>query len=105
MRPQRLAEIVGHQNVIGEGALLREAIARDKLFSMILWGPPGTGKTTLARLIASETNAHFVAISAVPSGVAELRAIVREPADRLGMHGQRTLLVIDEARRFNRAPP
>jgi putative ATPase len=59
---------------------------------MILWGPPGSGKTTLARLIASETNAHFVAISAVSSGVAELRSIVREAADRLGMHGQRTLL-------------
>ena len=80
MRPRVLAEIVGHEDVIGEGTLLRQAIERDQLISLVLWGPPGSGKTTLARLIATETRAHFVAISAVSSGVAELRSIVREAA-------------------------
>ncbi len=103
MRPRTLAEIVGHEEVIGQGTLLRQATERDQLVSLVLWGPPGSGKTTLARLIANETRAHFVAISAVSSGVAELRSIVREAADRLGMHSQRTVLFIDEIHRFNKA--
>jgi putative ATPase len=103
MRPRSLAEIVGHAEVIGESTLLRQAIERDQLVSLVLWGPPGSGKTTIARLFANETRAHFVAISAVSSGVAELRTIVREAADRLGMHGQRTVLFIDEIHRFNKA--
>jgi putative ATPase len=103
MRPRNLAELVGHESVIGDGTLLRQAIEQDHLFSLVLWGPPGSGKTTLARLIANETAAHFVAISAVSSGVAELRAIVRDASDRLGMHGQRTVLFIDEIHRFNKA--
>lgn len=103
MRPRTLDEIVGHREVVGAGTLLRQALERDQLFSLVLWGPPGSGKTTLARLIASASRAEFVAISAVSSGVADLRAIVREAADRLGMHGQRTVLFIDEIHRFNKA--
>ena len=89
MRPRNLTEIVGHEDVIGAGTLLRQAIERDQLISLVLWGPPGSGKTTIARLIANETRAHFAAISAVSSGVAELRSIVREAADRLGMQPPR----------------
>jgi putative ATPase len=103
MRPRTLQELVGHEAVVGEGTLLRQAIERDQLFSLVLWAPPGSGKTTLARLIANATEAHFVAISAVSSGVAELRSVAREAADRLGMHAQRTVLFIDEIHRFNKA--
>ncbi|HRA47995.1 MAG TPA: replication-associated recombination protein A, partial [Thermomicrobiales bacterium] len=103
MRPRTLDEIVGHQQVIGPGTLLRKAIEADRLSSIILWGPPGAGKTTLARIVAGTTKAWFEQLSAVTSGVADLRAAVKAARDRLGMNGQRTVLFIDEIHRFNKA--
>ncbi len=103
MRPRSLDELAGHESIVGPGTLLRKAIEADRLSSIILWGPPGSGKTTLARIVASTTKAHFASMSAVTSGVADLRAAIKEAADRLGMHGQRTVLFIDEIHRFNKA--
>src|SRR5689334_15248165 len=103
MRPRSLDEFVGQEQLVGEGRLLRRAIASDTLFSIILWGPPGTGKTTLARIIAETTNVHFEPLSAVSAGVADLRRVVQEAQDRLGMFKQRTVAFIDEIHRFNKA--
>ncbi len=103
MRPQALEEFVGQEQIIGEGRLLRRAISGDTLFSLILWGPPGSGKTTLAQIIAKNTNAHFEPLSAVSAGVADLRRVVKEAQDRLGMFSQRTVVFIDEIHRFNKA--
>jgi len=103
MRPRSLDELVGQEQVVGPGTLLRRAIEADRLSSLILWGPPGSGKTTLARIVAATTKAHFAAVSAVTSGVADLRAAIKEAGDRLGMHAQRTVLFIDEIHRFNKA--
>jgi putative ATPase len=103
MRPQSLDEFVGQEHIIGPGKVLRRAIEEDKLPSIVLWGPPGSGKTTLARIIASMTRSHFEPVSAVSSGVADLRRVVAEAGERLGEHGQRTILFIDEIHRFNKA--
>jgi len=103
MRPRNLDELVGQAEIAGEGTLLRQAIEADRLSSIILWGPPGTGKTTLARIVAATTKAHFTALSAVTAGVADLRVAIKEASDRLGMNGQRTVLFIDEIHRFNKS--
>ncbi|MEY4722837.1 MAG: hypothetical protein RLZZ324_350 [Candidatus Parcubacteria bacterium] len=102
MRPETLDQYAGQQQVIGPGTALRGMIERDDVPSMIFWGPPGVGKTTLARLIASRTKSHFVAMSAVSSGVAELRKVVAEAEDRLKLHNERTIVFIDEIHRWNK---
>ncbi|HBH87043.1 MAG TPA: AAA family ATPase, partial [Syntrophaceae bacterium] len=103
MRPQTLSEFVGQPHLLGEGSLLRRAIEEDRLFSMIFWGPPGSGKTTLAHVIAQETKSHFVSFSAVLSGVKEIRAVVDEAASQWRYHRKRTVLFVDEIHRFNKA--
>ncbi|MGC4190862.1 MAG: replication-associated recombination protein A [Thermomicrobiales bacterium] len=103
MRPRTLDELVGQEHVLGPNTLLRKAIEADRLSSIILWGPPGAGKTTLARIIATATRASFEAVSAVTSGVADLRRAIADAQDRLGMRGERTVLFIDEIHRFNKA--
>jgi len=103
MRPRSLAEFAGQQHFLGEGKLLRRLLAADRLSSVIFYGPPGTGKTTLARLLATESKKQFRQLSAVTSGVKELRELLEEAKDNLAGGGQRTLLFIDEIHRFNKA--
>ncbi len=102
MRPQTLEEFVGQHHLVGEGRVLRRAIETDHIPSMILWGPPGSGKTTLADVIARSTGAQFVALSAVSAGVADLRRVTAD-ARRARSAGKRTVLFIDEIHRFNKA--
>jgi putative ATPase len=103
MRPRDLAEFVGQPHLVGDGRVLRRAIEAGQLPSMILWGPPGTGKTTLAAIAAKRASARFVAISAVSSGVAELRKLIEESRKLHQLTGQRSVLFIDEIHRFNKA--
>src|SRR5579859_3171361 len=103
MRPRALDEIVGQEHIIGPGKVLRRAIESDRVPSMILWGPPGTGKTTLAEVIAGATHAYFIRLSAVTAGVAELRKAVETANERRKAYNQRTILFIDEIHRFNKA--
>src|SRR3979411_2067828 len=104
MRPRTLDEFVGQEHLVGPEHELRRAIEEDRVGSMILWGPPGSGKTTLARVIARVTSSHFVPLSAVSAGVADLRRNIEETRMRTAQSGQRTILFIDEIHRFNKGP-
>ncbi|NUM25085.1 MAG: replication-associated recombination protein A [Candidatus Buchananbacteria bacterium] len=103
LRPQTLSDFIGQKDVVGEGKLLRSAIESDEIPSMIFWGPPGTGKSTLARIIAKLTKSEFMQLSAVSSGVKEFREIVKVASDRRKFNGKRTILFIDEIHRWNKA--
>lgn len=103
MRPQTLNEFIGQEHIVGEGGLLRRAIAADRLGSCIFYGPPGTGKTTLANIIAKNTNSHFEILNAVSSGVADAKRVIEEAKNRLMMYGKKTYLLLDECHRWNKA--
>ena len=103
MRPHTLDEILGQEHLLAPGRVLRRSIEEDRIPSMILWGPPGSGKTTLAEVIARLTHTHFVTLSAVSAGVADLRKVVEDAKKLKQFSGQRTILFIDEIHRFNKA--
>jgi putative ATPase len=103
MRPRTFDEFVGQAHLVGEGKVFRKCIEADRVPSIMLWGPPGSGKTTLATLIAGVTKSHFAPLSAVSAGLADLRKIIEEARQRLKVSGQRTILFIDEIHRFNKA--
>ncbi|HYN36216.1 MAG TPA: AAA family ATPase, partial [Actinomycetota bacterium] len=103
MRPRTLDEIVGQKHILGEGRALRALVKAGDLSSIILWGPTGSGKTTLANVISAATDAHFEARSAVSAGVAEVRKVIDTARERLGQQGTKTLLFLDEIHRFNKA--
>ena len=102
MRPKKLEDFVGQEHLVAKGKILYEMIARDELSSMIFWGPPGVGKTTLASIIAQKSHSCFVNFSAVTSGIKEIKAVMKEADERLIM-GQKTILFVDEIHRFNKA--
>jgi putative ATPase len=103
LRPERLEDFVGQRHVVGEGLALARAIAEDRIASSIFFGPPGSGKTTLARIVAATTGSAFEELSAVSASVADVRAVLSRATERLGTSGERTILFLDEIHRFNKA--
>lgn len=103
MRPRNLDEFVGQKHAVGQGTLIRHAVEQDRIFSMILWGPPGCGKTTLARILAAETSSHFVQFSAVLSGIKQIRSVIEEAGKQQSLYRKKTVLFVDEIHRFNKA--
>lgn len=103
MRPHCLGEVVGQDHVVAPGKILHSAITNDRVFSTILWGPPGCGKTTLAGIIAKETSSHFMQLSAVLSGVKDIRAVIDTAREQRRIRGRRTLVFVDEIHRFNKS--
>ena len=102
VRPRSLEEFVGQEHLLGKGKVLRRLIESDHITSMIFWGPPGVGKTTLAQIIAAQTQAKFINFSAVTSGIKDIRMVMQE-ADRRRMYGERIIVFVDEIHRFNKA--
>ena len=103
MRPRNLDEFIGQEHAVGKGTLIRRAVLEDRIFSMILWGPPGCGKTTLARIFALQTQSYFVHFSAVLSGVKEIRSVVEQAKNQQKLYRKKTVLFVDEIHRFNKA--
>lgn len=103
LRPQKLSEFVGQEHLVGKKGIIRKLIEKDQLVSMIFWGPPGSGKTTLARIIANLTKSHFVHASAVSTTLEDVRKVVKEAQERIQAYGQRTIFFLDEIHRFNKA--
>jgi putative ATPase len=103
LKPKKIQDYVGQEHILGEGKLLWRAIKADKITSLILYGPPGTGKTSLAKVIANSTRANFLQLNAVTSGVKELREVIEEAKNALGMYNKKTILFLDEIHRFNKA--
>src|SRR4030042_5148544 len=103
LRPQKLSEFVGQEHLVGKNGVIRKLIEKDQLVSMIFWGPPGSGKTTLAQIIANATKSYFVHASAVTTTLEDVRKVVKEARERLQAYRQRTIFFLDEIHRFNKA--